>query len=251
MTQLHQIAALMLGAKADLKRQRDPVYHLFKSQNPNEQGNPFDGQIRTYQPRNDNGTEFPAEPKKIRAKVPDLLGGPAFKAWAHLLDLELTQDANNAQAKADVVIDGKVLIKDAPLTFLLRFEDEVQDMLTMMTHLPVIDDDKNWTWNQGTSQFEADPVSTVKTSKEQEPLILYPHSDKHPAQTQLITKDIPIGDWTTIKISGKVTAERKQVLYERAQALLQAVKNAREVANQHVVTEKTAGKEVFAYLMAQ
>lgn len=61
--------------------------------------------------------------------------------------------------------------------------------------------------------------------------MLFPATEQHPAQTQLITEDVFVGTWSTIKISGAISHNDKQKLLDRVEELIIAVKSAREEAN--------------------
>lgn len=89
---------------------------------------------------------------------------------------------------------------------------------------------------------------TTKTKKEQRPIVLYDATDKHPAQTQLITEDVSIGTWKTVKQSGAIPVPRKKVLLERVDKLLKAVLVAREQANSVEATDECVGAAIMGYL---
>nr|WP_218021266.1 hypothetical protein [Nocardia crassostreae] len=57
-----------------------------------------------------------------------------------------------------------------------------------------------------------------------------------------------VGYWRTIKFSGALPAKRVNELTERVEKLQQAVKFAREEANNAEITQRTLGDEVFGYL---
>ena len=83
----------------------------------------------------------------------------------------------------------------------------------------------------------------------QKPIVLYDATEFHPAQTQLVTQDETVGHWHTVKHSGAVPAPRRKLLLERAEKLLQAVKFAREQANNSDVEQKKIGSKVMNYLL--
>ena len=93
-------------------------------------------------------------------------------------------------------------------------------------------------------------VKTTKMKKVQKPLVLYPATEQHPAQTQLVTEDVTVGTWNTVKYSGAITVQRKKQLQRKIRDLIKAVKFAREKANGHEVTDRAAGEIVFGYLFA-
>ena len=63
-----------------------------------------------------------------------------------------------------------------------------------------------------------------------------------------VPKDVPAGDWTTVKFSGALPATRVRTLLDRVEELQRAVKYAREEANGTEVTDRKAGEIIFGHL---
>jgi hypothetical protein len=82
----------------------------------------------------------------------------------------------------------------------------------------------------------------------QKALVLFPATDKHPAQTQLITEDITAGHWTTTKFATVMAAKEKREILARIVQLQDAVKIAREDANDVAVTEKQIASPLLKYI---
>ncbi|MBU1432165.1 hypothetical protein KKF91_16640, partial [Myxococcota bacterium] len=82
----------------------------------------------------------------------------------------------------------------------------------------------------------------------QRPVVLYPATAEHPAQTQLISEDVVVGFWHTIKFTGALPLPKKQLILERIERLSKAVKFAREQANGVEVTQKKVGEALLSYL---
>jgi hypothetical protein len=59
---------------------------------------------------------------------------------------------------------------------------------------------------------------------------------------------VVVGHWRTIKFSGALPAKRVNELLERVERLQQAVKFAREEANDIEVEDEKVGAKVFQYL---
>lgn len=243
MAKLHQWNALMTGHKAAAQRARDRAYHDSKK------AALFTGLSRTYQPLADDGETLPPESIRVQRLAEDLLKDQR-EAFTTLFDAELTQDASNAVAKADLIIDGKVLVADCPVTFLLRAERQVQDLLTITENLPVLDDAENWTWDKVRGWYAADPVQTRSEKKVLKSLVLHPGTDRHPPQTQSFNDAVTVGHWTMIKFSGAMERGRKQELTSRLLKLQAAIRSAREQANTIDVTERKCGDAIFSYLLA-
>jgi hypothetical protein len=93
------------------------------------------------------------------------------------------------------------------------------------------------------------PPRLNRTKKVQKPIVLYDATKEHPAQTQLITEDVVVGYWDTVKHSGALPAPRKKELMSRIEKLSQALKFAREKANAADAETVSVGKPIFDYLL--
>ena len=112
-----------------------------------------------------------------------------------------------------------------------------------------LDAAEKWDLDVNSGLFRSEAVKTHKTKKLQEPIVLYAATVEHPAQTQLITKDVVIGHWTGTKFSGALPASRKKALLARANKLLAAVKMAMKEANNTKVSTQSIGEGVFGFLL--
>jgi hypothetical protein len=108
---------------------------------------------------------------------------------------------------------------------------------------------EDWAKHDGAGLFRTAPIATHRTKKVQKPIVLYDATKEHPAQTQLITEDVVVGYWDTVKHSGALPAPRKKELISRIEKLSQAVKFAREKANAADAETVTVGKPIFDYLL--
>ncbi len=150
------------------------------------------------------------------------------------IDAAYAIDLANTMAKADIVLeDGSVLAKDVPATALLQLEKRVKEFSDLVKVIPTLDPAVGF--QPDTSRepgiYAARPVTKVSTEKVQEPLVLAPATDKHPAQVQLVSRDIKVGDIEEREWSSLITPATKAELIERAEALYRAVTTARSRAN--------------------
>jgi hypothetical protein len=209
----------------------------------------FEGHERTYEPRFDDGVRFPPEPKKVRASVKDVMD-MAQALMTRYWDLALTVDTANAAAKADVTVDGNVLLKQVPVGHLLWLARELGVLRKLVTALPELDPAKEWSaGGMPDGHNRADPVKTVKTEKIPGKFVLYEATREHPAQVQRLDKDEVTGEWTTVPFSGAVSRKRKETLLERLTKLEEAVKMAREEANTAHAQDQHEGEVIFGYLL--
>ena len=241
MAKLNQVLAIEKGIKTR-------VYAEFTELHQATQKAPLmNGFHKSYQPRDEDGETYPSESQKVQHSANEVLERVAA-SLAELFDITATKDWTNCNARADVVVDGRVLIKDVPATYLLFLEKQLQDLHTFIAKMAELDPGSDWSVDPGTGLYKTDTTLTQRTRKVQRPITLYEATKEHPAQTQLITEDVIAGSWITIKYSGAMPAPRKKALLARIEKLNHAVKYAREQANGGDVTEQKAGAAVFDYL---
>jgi hypothetical protein len=241
MPKLNQIIAIEKGVKS---RVYGEITTLHKESQKTEV---FSGFIKNYRKKSDDGEDFPPERKRVQVIAGELLKQVA-KLQTELFDVEATKDWGNCHARADVVVEGQVLLKDVPATYLLFLEKQLSDMRTFLEKLPTLDEAEEWALDPNSNIYRSERTSTHRTRKVQRPIVLYEATKEHPAQTQLITEDVIVGWWDSTKHSGALPVPRKVVLLERVDRLMKAVKVAREKANDAEVEQKEAGEAIFGYL---
>lgn len=165
-----------------------------------------------------------------------------------LFDLQLTQDVGNTQAKADVVVDGQTVLSDVPVTYLLWLDKHLSDLRTFVDKLPTLDPSEAWAWDDARGCWASAPVETVRSKKVPRNHVLAEATEKHPAQVQVFNEDVPVGNWTTVKLSGALPPAQIREYRSRVTKLQDAVKVAREQANSVEVTDRPAGAAVLGYL---
>ncbi len=243
MAKLNQIIAVEKGIKA---RVYSGVTELHKaSQKPAL----FNGFAKTYQKKDEDGEDLPPERMRVQFMAPDVLRG-AERLLTELMDITARKDWTNCAAAADVVVDGVTIAPAAPVTYLLFLEKQLTDLRTFVDAIPVLDEGEAWTKDVNSGLFKTDPTQTHRTKKVQKPIVLYPATPEHPAQTQVISEDVIAGFWSQVKHSGALPKPEKEAISGRVEKLLQATKQAREQANG--TDEQTApnvGTAVFQYLL--
>lgn len=243
MTLLNQIIAVRAGVKTGAEKAFTGIYH--RLQKPAF----FDGMSRTYEPLNAEGQPLPAESTVIQFAAEDQLD-EIRKALGRYFDVQATQDLANTHATGDIVIDGVALLENVPSAHLLFLEKRLVELRTVIAAMPVLDPAYAWTFNHATGQWETPVVEKQRTAKVPKSHVLYPHSDKHPAQVQPYTVDEAIGTWYERKFSKAMTVVRKAELLDRIETLLVAVITAREAANTVEVTDVKESKLIFDFLFA-
>ena len=241
MSKLHQIVAVEGGEKQRAQKALTAVYHKL------QKGDLFSGLVRTYAPKEEDGPQFPPEKKETQYTVAEAID--AFEdAMVRLVDLTATKDFGNVTAKADVKVNGEVVIKDAPIPFLLFLEKKLEDLHTFVSKMPTLDRAKVWEQDPNSGLFKSQPEERLSTKKVQRALVLYPATTEHPAQTQMITEDVVQGTWTAVEFSGGIPEKTRQVYLDRVNELRNAVKFARTEANEAEAEDQEVARKLFDYV---
>ncbi len=242
MAKLNQILAVEKGTKSR-------VYSEVTTMNASAQKPAlFNGFSKNWKPKDEDSEVFPPESLRVQQNAREMLQSLA-RHLTELFDVSAAKDWANCLARADVVVDGKVLVKGSPATYLLFLEKQLNDMQTFVTNLPILDPAEEWRFDEASNVYKSELTKTARTKKVQKPIVLYDATKEHPAQTQLITEDVVIGHWDTVKHSGALPPKRRQELLERIEKLIKAVKFAREEANAQEAEKKEIASAIFAYLL--
>jgi hypothetical protein len=240
---LNQIIAIEKGTKSRSLQELTEAHHAL--QKPAL----LSGISRTYRPKDEEGEQLPSESTKVQIKAEDIIRD-TVESLTRLFEVVATKDWANCKAKADVVVDGKKLLSDVPATYLLFLEKQLVDVHTFIKKLPVLDASETWTFDPSADCWATEPVQTVKTKKIPRNHVKAEATDKHPAQVEVYYEDITVGYWRTVKFSGALPARRVNELLARLEKLQEAVKFAREEANNMDVEDIKTGAAIFNYLFA-
>ena len=240
---LNQIIAIEKGTKSRSLQELTEAHHAL--QKPAL----LSGISRTYRPKDEEGEQLPSESTKVQIKAEDIIRD-TVESLTRLFDVVAAKDWANCKAKADVVVDGKKLLSNVPATYLLFLEKQLVDLHTFIKKLPVLDASETWTFDPSADCWATEPVQTVKTKKVPRNHVKAEATDKHPAQVEVYYEDITVGYWRTVKFSGALPAKRVNELLARVEKLQEAVKFAREEANNMEVEDVKTGAAIFNYLFA-
>jgi hypothetical protein len=238
---LHVYIALLSSKRKAADNALTAVYHQF--QKPAI----FAGIDRNYSPRVDGDVVYPSESKHVEANAKTLLA-EVLPVLADHYDTQLTQDMGNQLAKADIVVNGKVLMKNVPATYLLFLEKKLIDFNTMISKMPVLPTAEEWITNEISGLHVTKPKQTIKGKKINKPITMSEATDRHPAQVVMGSEDIVEGFWTTQNLSSAFTPVEVTAMKNRVQELLVAVKAAREVANTTAVEFQEKNRVLIDYV---
>ena len=250
MTDLHTIVALRNSVKT---RSREAVTAAHRD---SQKTDLYDGFERTYQPKDDEGDQLPAESKLVQLDsrlVLDLLTDALSGYW----DLTAAVDATNQVARADVTVptgngDERItVLTDVPATHLLFLARELEDVYTFVRKLPVHNPGERWSFDESSNLHATEPIRTTRTKKTLRNHVKAEATQHHPAQVDVYPEDVVVGTWSTIKYSGALTAARRSELLYRIDVLRLAVKEARERANRAQVVDLKVAKPIFDYILGR
>lgn len=230
MPKLNQVIAVEKGVKAAAAEALTAAYHKL------QKGPLLSGITRSYQPRDEDGETLPPESTRVQLRT-DQIVAEVGRALVRLFDVVAAKDDTNTRARADIVVDERILAAAVPATYLLFLEKWLTDLATFVRKLPTLDPAEAWSWNDQQGAWATDPVRTIRTKKVPRNHVLAAATERHPAQVQVWQEDLAAGDWTTIKFSGAVPASQQAAMLERVIKLTEAVKTAREEANTTEVTD--------------
>src|SRR5690242_8560261 len=199
MTRLNQIVAVEKGIKSRSFQELTEAHHALQKTGL------LAGIARTYRPKDEEGEQLPPESTRVQAKAEDVIR-KTVEVLTRLFDVTATKDWTNCRAKADVVVDGKVLLEQVPATYLLFLEKQLVDIHTFVKKLPVLDAAETWTFDPSADYWATEPMQTIKTKKIPRNHVKAEATEKHPAQVEVYYEDVVVGTWRTTKFSGALPA---------------------------------------------
>lgn len=241
MTKLNEIVAVANGAKSAAESALKNAYHSVQKEEL------FNGIRRNYQTLDESGEVLPSESKIVQMTAGQVIR-ELSNVWTQMVDVVATQETGNAVAKAPVIVDGKTILEDVPVTVLIFLEKKLTDLHTLVGKIPVLCTGETWSKDVSTDLWQSTEAITHRTKKLQKPIVLYDATPEHPAQTQLVTEDVLVGHWHTTKLSGATPAVARTNALNKINKLKNAVICAREQANSAEVENVQMGNAIFAYL---
>jgi hypothetical protein len=213
----------------------------------------FEEKIKTFTSNEENAPTVTEEQSSIQTTVASELRWLA-DLWGKAIDTGYQIAHGNVGARADVMLDdGTVILRNVPALGLLELNTRMGEFQELLKAVPTLDPAKGFAPDEqrGKGYFKARDVRKPRTKKTQEPIVLYPHSPEHPAQTQLVPVDKVIGTIAEQEWSGLITPSRKADLLERVEAVRRAMKAALHRANATELTDDlpTCAKVLFDHVL--
>ena len=172
------------------------------------------------------------------------------KHLARYFDAMAQKEATNQLAKADLVVNGTVLVEGAPATWLLGMETRLKDLRKMYEAIPTLSPGVLWTKDEaaGKGIWVAPAQASFQTKKTAQHKVLYDATENHPAEIEKWFEDVPVARIEKTESSGMITSAQKAALLDRLDTLIQACKKARQRANATEVVQVKPGQAILAYV---
>ncbi len=190
------------------------------------------GVHKTYKPLEEGGVRYPDEGSPVALKAEDAI--ERFReAWMEEAEIVERKDRANLEARADILVfGGQVVAQGLPATHLLFLEKHLEHVRTFLEKIAVLPEQTNWTYSEQTGLFSSPESMTQRTEKVPEVVTLLQPTKEHPGQAQIVSRDKVVGHWYTTLSHGGLPLERKRLYLARLAQLSDAVKEARERANE-------------------
>lgn len=202
----------------------------------------------------DEGARQPQpEQTVVEETVPGVLEH-VFEALKQTYNVSFSKDRANQNAVASVIIDGEILIEDAPVTWLLNMETKLKRVRIMLDAIPTLRPGIRWVKDE-THELEdvfitANDVEVPKTKKVRKFISIAKATKEHPEQVAEDTETQVVGHITKVQWSSLISPHEKSKLIEKLDKLLRAVKKARQQANTTSVESSNAGGKIASYLLS-
>lgn len=230
MGQLHELLAVHDDRRNKARALTEETHHVFTKQRHLFVG--FNKWVTAYDESRAAELAAPEE-KKITTTVPDRLAYMFNQGIRPLLEVAEAIDRTNCNAKADLIVDGKIIGKDLPAVTLLSLGKEIERWLNVFKEAPTLDSGTAWTKaeNEGKHVYQATLPVRKRSEKKTNHQVIVPATDRHPAQVSQTVQDVAIADINEISFCGNLSSADKAELLDRTEKLLAAVKVARQRAN--------------------
>lgn len=210
----------------------------------------FFGYMKRLEMFDEGAPEPPAEIQEMTSTVMEKMRYAAGHIIRYL-DAILQKEATNQLAQADLVVDGEVIAKDLPATFLLGLEARLKKVREVVAAMPTLPVGKKWEIDptRGEDVYRCvTPDEKFKTAKTFRHKVLYEATEHHPAQIEKWEETENVGKYIVDTWSGMITSAQKSTLLGRLDKLIQGAKKARQRANTQEVIKLKIGDELFKYL---
>lgn len=245
--QLHEVLAVEPDLLKSMRKVIDEAKHTFK-----EKASHFVAWTKVYHSINEDDIENGrAENHEMTTTVDeklDYISDFIVKA----IDCTAQKEATNQKASAKLSI-GVATFDNVPATLLLNLEHRTKELRELLNTIPTLQPGVDWqedhTFNKDNVYKCHTPQETSRTKKTVRGVELSPATDRHPAQVEKVTEDVPIGKYVQTVWSGMITPAKKSRILGRLDEVEHAIKKARMRANTQAVAKLDIGRSLMDYII--
>ena len=243
MSKLYHHLAIDSDVKGAYEKIRNETLKHFKDRGI------LEGLIKDYRPKEEGGDPLERQEKEVVTTVSERLNWTRAKAEA-IIDFEIVRDLANLEAKADLIVSGETIAKGLPATFLMVLKKRLEDIRSYYNAIPTLDLSRKWEDSGKEGVYKHGPVKSYRTAKKTVPVTMAEATKEHKAQIKDVVDDVHIGTFDTTYFSGAVHPRDKANWLGKIDELLQAVKVARQRANEIEVGDRKIGGKLFDLIHA-
>lgn len=203
------------------------------------------GQLRKYRPIEEGGKVLADEITNLSTTVTAEMA-LLFKAFGTWVDASIQKEVTNQQTAAKVKFGNKEFELPAPA--LLNLESKLLNLRSVIEALPVNDTTERWDFDKEADCWISAPRITYRTEKLPKAFVAYEATKEHPAQVQIFTEDVRVGEWTTLIKSGMISPSQKRGIISRLDEVAAEVKKARQRANDVEVVNINIADALLSYI---
>lgn len=248
MAQLHEL----LAVERDIKSTTEKIITETKALFANKKDH-FQGAKKTYRAYSAEDTDRPEGGYKPVVTSVDEKLKYVFPYIVRQMDHIFQKEKTDTIAKADIIVENDAgestkLASDVPVIALVQYETLLTQIRDVVDNIPTLDPAFEWNKDATDGLYKTKEIVRQRTKKVNKPIVMYQATDKHPAQTQLVTEDVPVGDWIELATSGAYSPIEKSRIMARVDMLLEAVKRARARANKTETVNDKIGQSLVNFL---
>lgn len=247
MPKLHEVLAVEGDLAGEYKKILEEATTVFKK---GEHFMGFTKLLQMFDESRKHEEEAAKEHRELTTTVNDKLSYMS-RAVIRYFDAVAQKESTNQLAKADLEVDGKVLIPDMPSTLLLGLETKLKDVRAVYDAIPTLLPGIKWERDAtkgGDVWVTAEPETAMKTEKVLKPFVLYEATKEHPAQVKELSDTVNIGVYRRTFVAGTLSPKEKSDLLGRIDKLIRATKKARQRANMQEVNKLAIGEVLMGFI---
>jgi len=191
----------------------------------------------------------------VHKEMDDTIPSKLVYTQSHItryLDAVLQKERTNQEARADLTIDGAIIAKDVPATFLLGLESKLKIIRNSIYEtIPTLQPGVKWERDESAGDGvyrRVNPDEKFRTKKIMKNHVIAEATKEHPAQVNVYNEDEKVARIITDTWCGMISTADKSSVLGRIDKLIRGVKKARQKANTTEVVKTTIGDEIFAYI---